>query len=171
MEDSATTEIASRQLLRLSSGGERLLVPIDAVREILEVAGLTPVPQTPAFVRGVMNLRGAVVPVLDLSARLDLAPTRLARRSAIIVVESLPAPPQDRMIAGLLVDAVFEVIDLGDQVIESVPSLGVAVPANFLSGMLNVRGDYAGILNLNQLLEPQALAKLIGDNAAGSPRH
>lgn len=165
MADYAATAgsgLATEQLLRLAAGEERLLVPIDMVREILEVGRLTPVPQTPDFVRGVMNLRGAVVPVLDLSARLGLAPTQLARRTAIIVVESHPSEALESMTAGLLVDAVFEVIDLGNQTVEPVPSIGVAVPASFLCGMLNVRGAYAGVLNLNQVLEPASLASLIG---------
>lgn len=161
------SEASLDQLLRLASGGERLAVPISSVREILEVGRLTPVPRTPDFIRGVMNLRGAVVPVLDLSARLGLQGTVLARRSAIVVVESRSGEAQ-ALVVGLLVDAVFEVLDIAGQRIETVPSLGVAVNGAYLHGMVNVKGGFVGILNLVQLLDMEVLARLIGD-AARSP--
>lgn len=160
-------ETSLDQLLRLASGGERLAVPIGSVREILEVGRLTPVPRTPDFIRGVMNLRGAVVPVLDLSARLGLQNTTLARRSAIVVVESRSTEAQT-LVVGLLVDSVYEVLDIVGQRIEAVPSLGVAIPGGFLHGMVNVKGGYVAILNLLQLLDLDTLARLIGD-AARSP--
>ena len=163
----AVPEASLDQLLRLASGGERLAVPIGSVREILEVGRLTPVPRTPDFIRGVMNLRGAVVPVLDLSARLGLQGTVLARRSAIVVVESRSAEGQT-LVVGLLVDAVYEVLDIAGQRIETVPSLGVAIPGGFLHGMVNVKDGYVAILNLLQLLDLDTLARLIGD-AARSP--
>ena len=169
MTDAASTagpDASLDQLLRLASGGERLAVPIGSVREILEVGRLTPVPRTPDFIRGVMNLRGAVVPVLDLSARLGLRVTPLERRSAIVVVESQPGGPQ-RLVVGLLVDAVFEVLDVAAQRVEAVPSLGVAVPGGFLHGMVNVKGGYVAVLNLVQILELDTLARLIGDAARG----
>lgn len=163
----AVPEASLDQLLRLASGGERLAVPIGSVREILEVGRLTPVPRTPDFIRGVMNLRGAVVPVLDLSARLGLQSTTLARRTAIVVVESRAGEAQT-LVVGLLVDAVYEVLDVAGQRVEAVPSLGVAIPAAFLHGMVNVKGGFVGILNLVQLLDLETLARLIGD-AARSP--
>ena len=95
-----------RQLLRLAVGQETLVVPIEAVREILEVGRLTPLPKTPDFVRGVMNLRGAVVPVIDLGARFGFGSSTLGRRSAIIVVEAKGDDDFGGLIAGVLVDAV-----------------------------------------------------------------
>ncbi len=165
----AMTEIAGLdasldQLLSLASGGERLAVPIGSVREILEVGRLTPVPRTPGFVRGVMNLRGAVVPVIDLAARLGLRVTPLERRSAIVVVESQACAPQ-RLVVGLLVDAVYEVLDLSAQHMEAVPSLGVAVPGVFLHGMIHAKGGYVAVLNLAQVLDPETLARMIGEAA------
>lgn len=166
MSDASSDQVQARQLLSLASAGERLTVPIAQVREILEVGRLTPLPQTPDFVHGVMNLRGSVVPVIDLSARCGHGRTVLARRSAIVVVETAPSEPSERLIAGLLVDAVYEVLDISPDMIEAVPSLGVAIPPEFLAGMVQVHGRYAPLLNLNLVLAPDALAHLIGEHQA-----
>ena len=77
---------AMQQFLRFALGNERYAVRIDAVREILEVVRMTPLPLMPAFVRGVMNLRGAVVPVVDLGARLGLEVTVVGRRTCVVIV-------------------------------------------------------------------------------------
>jgi purine-binding chemotaxis protein CheW len=159
---SESSQSIARQLLRLACGRENLVVPIDAVREILEVGRLTPLPQTPDFVHGVMNLRGSVVPVVDLNARFGFGPAVLGRRSAIVVVETSASEHQEKLIAGLLVDAVYEVLEVDEKSVEPVPTLGVAIASDFLAGMVNIRGRYAPLLNLNQVLAPETLAGLIG---------
>jgi purine-binding chemotaxis protein CheW len=155
-----------RQLLRLAVSHEILVVPIEAVREILEVGRMTPLPQTPDFVRGVMNLRGAVVPVIDLGARFGFGPTTIGRRTAIIVVEAKGDDDYDHLVAGVLVDAVYEVLDVDSKRIEAVPTLGVAIAGEFLAGMINVRDGYAALLNLDQVLSPVALSALIAESQA-----
>ncbi|MFZ2987831.1 chemotaxis protein CheW [Ideonella sp.] len=164
------------QLLRMSVGAEVLAVPIDAVHEILEVGRLTALPRTPAFVRGVMNLRGAVVPVIDLAALLGLDTASQDRRTCIVVVEvsasraaegGLDAAddPDDESPAaftvGLMVKAVHEVFEVGDEAIESVPPLGTAISPDWLSGMTRARGAIVGILALDRALAPQWLSSLI----------
>ncbi len=151
-----------RQVLRLAVGTESLVVPIEAVHEILEVGRLTAMPQAPALLRGVMNLRGAVVPVIDLSARFGMAAVTIGRRSAIVVVEAAGDGLEDKLIAGLLVDAVYEVLDIDPDRIESVPTLGVRLPAGFAVGMVNLSSGYAAVLNLEQILSPTDLAERIG---------
>lgn len=158
----ASTTLATRQLLRLSVAGEDLLVPIDAVHEILEVGRLTRVPQSPPFLRGVMNLRGAVVPVVDLAARFGREVTTLQRRSAIVVVQAAGEDPADTLVTGLLVDAVFEVLEVPAQKLESVPSLGVAIPPVFVAGMVNLPSGYAALLSLEQVLAASELTALMG---------
>lgn len=161
-------------LLRLAVGREVLAVSIDAVREILEVGRLTALPRTPDFVRGVMNLRGAVVPVVDLAARLGLGVTALSRRSCIIVVE-VPgtesaedgdAAFDDGLVVGLLVDAVFEVFDTDASRIEPVPILGTRVPADHLRGMARAHGQVLGVLAVERVL---ALGDLAAAIAAFQP--
>jgi purine-binding chemotaxis protein CheW len=154
--------VQTRQLLRLAVGQEAMLVPIDAVREILEFNRLTPLPQTPDFIAGVMNLRGAVVPVIDIGARMGLGRIQMTRRTAIVVVEVRGDEQYDGLTTGVLVDAVYEVLELDVRAIEGVPALGLPIPAQFIAGMVNLNGRYAALLSLDQVLSPHALTELIG---------
>ena len=161
-----TPQDGMQSLLRMAVGSEVLSVPISNVREILQVARLTPLPRTPAFVRGVMNLRGAVVPVIDLAARLAGAPAAIGRRSCIVVVEFETAPTDDDsppavLVVGLLVDAVYEVFDCLAAEVEPVPPLGTRVAAHYLSGMTRAHGEVIGVLALERLLAPDDLAGAI----------
>ncbi len=168
---------SGKSLLRMAVGSEVLAIPIEYVREILEVTRLTPLPRTPDFVRGVMNLRGAVVPVIDLAARLGMPASVLGRRSCIVVVESSHDTQADdsddnldpvtgSSIVGLLVDAVFEVFDTSTAHIESVPSLGTRIAADLLAGMTRARGDVIGILALGHVLNAQTLTDLIAQSSS-----
>jgi purine-binding chemotaxis protein CheW len=168
----ANAIVEGQSLLRMAVGSETLAVPIEHVREILEVSRLTPLPRTPSFVRGVMNLRGAVVPVIDLPARLGLPPTVLGRRSCIVVVESPQSGAMDEatetleevsgsLIVGLLVDAVYEVFDTTSQRIEAVPSLGTRIASEMLAGMTRARGEVIGLLALARVLSRSELTEMI----------
>lgn len=157
----APTAATSRQMLRLSCRQESLLVPIDSVREILEVGRLTVLPQTPDFVHGVMNLRGAVIPVVDLGARFGFGRTPVVRRSAIVVVEVADEAGRPPLPMGLLVDAVYEVLDVDPTSVEPVPGLGMAIPAQFVAGMVNVRERYSALLNIAHTLSPSEMTALI----------
>ena len=157
-------------LLRMAVGDDAVAVAIDDVREILEVGRLTSLPRTPDFVRGVMNLRGAVVPVIDLVARLGHPPAQIGRRSCVVVVES--APPADdgsdtepdggeTLVVGLLVDAVYEVFDAPPGEFEPAPQLGTRIDASYLRGMSRVRGEVIGVLALERVLAQRELGALI----------
>ena len=157
-------------LLRMAVGELVLAVSIDDVREILQVARLTPLPRTPEFVRGVMNLRGSVVPVIDLSVRLGRQPTELGRRSCIVVVECAGPVNEDGdtlagSAMGLLVDAVFEVFDRRMGEIEPAPALGTAVEPSFLRGITRADGALIGVLALNNVLGEAQLRQAIADHA------
>lgn len=163
-------------LLRMAVGDEAVAVAIDDVREILEVGRLTALPRTPDFVRGVMNLRGAVVPVIDLVARLGHAPAQIGRRSCVVVVETggdraadaeaaddADDSPAESLVVGLLVDAVYEVFDAPAGEHEPVPPLGTSIDASFLQGMSRVRNEVIGVLALDRVLAQDELTALIGD--------
>jgi purine-binding chemotaxis protein CheW len=157
-------------LLRMAVGELVLAVSIDDVREILQVARLTPLPRTPDFVRGVMNLRGAVVPVIDLSVRLGHQPTVLGRRSCIVVVECPGTMTEDGhtptpSAMGLLVDAVFEVFDRRVAEIEPAPTLGTTVEPAFLRGITRADGALIGVLALTQVLGEAQLRQAIAEHA------
>ncbi|MEX8494271.1 chemotaxis protein CheW [Sphaerotilus sp.] len=152
--------------LRFALGTGHYTVDLARVKEILEIAPLTPVPMVPSFVRGVMNLRGAVVPVIDLGDRLGLGAASIGRRSCIVMV-SLAAETRDEVPSmGVLVDAVDEVVDAeaGDH--EPVPLLGTQVDPRYLRSLVRVHGVATPELDLPAVLDPAALAHLM----AASPR-
>jgi purine-binding chemotaxis protein CheW len=160
----------TRALLRMAVGVEVLALPIAAVREILQAPRLTPLPRTPAFVRGVMNLRGAVVPVIDLAARLadrhdNVTASSLSRRSCVVVVELTSGEGERAPSLGLLVDAVHEVFDIDAGEIEPVPPLGTCIGAEFLAGMVRGRGQVIALLALERVLDAADLAALIEHHA------
>ncbi|MES2887279.1 MAG: chemotaxis protein CheW [Pseudomonadota bacterium] len=153
----------THQFLRFALGPETYAVRIDAVREILEVVHMTPLPLMPDFVRGVMNLRGAVVPVIDLGARLGLSTTVIGRRSCVVMVD-IPAPEEGTQTLGVLVDSVYEVFDATYSDQENVPRLGTRISADFIRSMLRVRGQTTAEIDLASVLEQTALADLIAQH-------
>lgn len=159
----APAEAELHSLLRMAVGDDILAVPIQDVREIIQISRMTPLPRTPAFVRGVMNLRGAVVPVIDLAARLGGAPTQLGRRSCIVVVEGRAVGGDDAplLIVGLQVDAVHEVFDRSGDEVEAVPNLGTRIAPAFLSGMTRAGGQVVGVLSLPAVVDVEALTRAI----------
>ena len=170
-----TSEAPGCSLLRMAIGDDAVAVSIDDVREILEVGRLTALPRTPDFVRGVMNLRGAVVPVIDLVARLGHPPAQIGRRSCVVVVESAPYVDEatdaeadshagETLVVGLLVDAVYEVFDAPPGGFEPVPQLGTRIDAGYLRGMSRVRGEVIGVLALERVLAQHELGALIADH-------
>jgi len=167
-------DAAARQYLTFAVASESFAAGIQAIREILEVPPLTIVPRVPGFVRGVINLRGAVVPVIDLAARFELGVTELARRTCVVVVEAAGAAEAGedgragaaRQVLGVLVDAVHEVQDIGEHDIEPTPSLGTRIDPEFLSGMARVGGRLLGVLDLGRVLQQQELARLVARHLA-----
>jgi purine-binding chemotaxis protein CheW len=163
------------QYLRLAAGQENHAVRVDAVREILEVSRMTPLPLMPSFVRGVMNLRGAVVPVIDLGARLGLSPTVLGRRSCVVIVDSADENGETTQRLGLLVEAVYEVFDVPADQLEPVPRLGTRVDPAFICNVVRVRGQATPELNVATVLDQAVLAELItahaGDAVNLAPAH
>lgn len=154
-------------LLRMGVGQTAYAVPIGCVREILQITRLTPLPRTPAFVKGVMNMRGAVVPVIDLSARLGHSPSDQGRRACVVVVDGKPLvdaenEPSDVTVPiGLLVETVYEVFDGAPEDAEAVPAFGTDVMPEYLLGITRVRGQSIGILSLEHVLSPTLLAEAI----------
>ncbi|MEK8033732.1 chemotaxis protein CheW [Ideonella sp. DXS29W] len=159
---------ASQQLLRFALGDDAYGAPIDRIREILEVPPTTEMPRMPSFVLGVMNLRGAVVPVIDLGARFGLAATRIGRRSCVIVVDSSTEPTNGsaRQPLGLLVDAVHEVLDIDAGALAPAPSLGTRIAPEFIAAVTRARDQLLTIIDLDRALNSDDLAQLISAEAA-----
>ena len=129
----ATTPPASAQYLTFSLGPEVFGLDIRGVREIIQFGALTTVPLMPRFVRGVINLRGAVVPVIDLQVRFGRAPAAVGKKTCIVIFDT--ARDGERTELGLMVDAVSEVVDIEPGQIEPPPSFGTPVARDFIRGM------------------------------------
>ena len=130
------------------------------VKEIIEYGNLTEIPMMPAFIRGVINLRGSVVPVIDLSSRFGGKSTELSRRTCIVIVEV--ADEETRHDIGIMVDAVSEVLDIPGSEIEPPPTFGARIRADFIFGMGKVTGKFVIILNINKVLSVEEIAQLTG---------
>jgi len=139
------------QYLTFHSSGELFAMPIARVREIIEFGNLTPVPLMPDFIRGVINIRGAVVPVVDLSARFGRAATQVGRRSCVIILE-MPSTSGEITLLGVLVDAVSAVLNAGPDAIEPRPDFGAHIPSDFIEGMLAREDGFIIVLAVERVL-------------------
>ncbi|USX21291.1 chemotaxis protein CheW [Oxalobacteraceae bacterium OTU3REALA1] len=151
---------AEPQFLSFMLGQDMFAMGILAVREILEYAGVTPVPQMPPCISGVINLRGTAVPVLDLACRLEREPVAVSKRTCIIVVEV--DGDNGAFVIGILVDAVNAVLDIPPSEVEPAPSLGAQVRAEMLQGIGKVNGRFVLLLDVRRVAS-------VGDLAAIAP--
>jgi purine-binding chemotaxis protein CheW len=159
--------VDARQYLCLAVGGEMYALGIDTVREIQEITRMTALPLTPKFVKGVMNLRGAVVPVIDLSARFGGHVSTLSKRSAIVIVESGHSHADGALVVGVLVDGVSEVLEIAMQDIEPVPVLGTRIERRFLAGISKARGGMLAVLDIERILDRDEMAELMSSSEPG----
>lgn len=146
------------QYLTFMLGGEPFAIGILAVKEIIEFRHLTAVPMMPACIRGVINLRGAVVPVIDLASRFGRAPTGVTRRTCIVIVEI--EVEQQHLVVGVVVDAVNEVLEIAAHEIEPAPSFGTRIRTDFIEGMAKVDQAFVIVLNLDSVLSIDDIARL-----------
>lgn len=151
---------AGGQYLAFTIGEEAYAMAIDSVREVIQFAGLTEVPLMPASVRGVINLRGTVVPVADLRVRFRQPPTRIAPRTCVVIVELFQDGRWQDL--GFLVDHVDEVLTLDPGAIGPPPAFGAATPPEFIAGIAQVQGRFILLLDPDRLLSVSELASLAG---------
>lgn len=151
--------VATKQFLTFRIGNENYGLELSQTREIIEYGGITSVPLMPNFLRGVINLRGEVVPVIDLAVRLGRNPIDIQKRTCIIVVE-LENNEQNHVL-GLLADAVSEVIELSDDNIEDAPSFGANIRAEFIQGIAKFDNEFVVLLDANKALSIRELAHLV----------
>lgn len=140
------------QYLTFVLGGEVFALGILNIKEIIQYGDLTEVPMMPNFIRGVINLRGRVVPVVDLTARFNRGTTTISRRTSIVIIELEQGEQEDAQSIGIVVDAVNEVIDIAGADIEPPPSFGAKIRPDFISGMAKKDGRFVIVLNLDQVL-------------------
>lgn len=144
------------QYLTFMLGGETYAIGILSIKEIIEYEGLTVVPLMPPSVRGVINLRGAVVPVMDLQVRFGRTASPVTKRTCIVIVE-IDDADAGRQVLGVIVDAVNEVIDIAAADIEPPPAFGAGIRPDFLSGVGKVRGRFVILLSVDRALSVSVL--------------
>jgi len=159
IEPHASERADSLQYLTFLLGSDLFAVPIGTIREVIEYHGLTRVPLSPPTVPGVLNLRGAVVPVVDLCVRFGRAPTATGRRTCVVVVEM---PGEEGMqLVGVLVDSVSEALEVEPDQLERRPSFGTGLRADFVGGMLKVDGRFMVVLDLARVLSMDELEQIV----------
>jgi purine-binding chemotaxis protein CheW len=149
---------APAQFLTFLLGADMYAIGILAVKEIIEYHGVTAMPQMPACISGVINLRGAAVPVLDLARRLQRPAAPAGKRTCIIVVEAGHA--EAPLLVGILVDAVNAVLDIPPADIEPVPALGAVVRADLLHGIGKIGGRFVLLLNVQTVVADREIAAM-----------
>jgi purine-binding chemotaxis protein CheW len=146
------------QYLTFALAEEVFAMDIRTVREIIQHGPMTTVPLMPSFVRGVINLRGAVVPVIDLNARFGRAPAAVGKKTCVVIFDAVR--DGERVELGLMVDAVSEVIEIAAAQIEPPPNFGTTVRRDFIRGMGKVAQRFVIILEPDRAFDVDEMAEL-----------
>ena len=166
-------EIASAQqdlvmkYLTFLLGEKSYAISILKIKEILEYGSVTPIPKMPDFICGAINLRGKLVPVIDLLERLGNGKSKIEKRSCIVIVEMKFS--NEVLSIGVIVDTVSKVMDFKNSDIETAPSFGGTVETDFIEGMGKIDEDFVIILNIDRVLSLDDLT-LLADSKKTSPQ-
>jgi purine-binding chemotaxis protein CheW len=136
--------------LTFALGEEEFGIGILRVKEIIGMMPFTPIPRTPEFVKGVINLRGKVIPVLDLRLKFGMPPTEYDDRTCIVVVEV--SNDEGKMAVGLVVDKVNEVSNVKEEDVEETPSFGVSLDTAYIRGMAKFQGTVKILLDIDRVI-------------------
>jgi len=151
MSEAANRGGAGRELISFRIGSQEFCVNIMEVREIRGWTPATALPQAPPFVRGVINLRGAVLPIVDLGARLGLGAAEPSARHVIIVAQV------QNQVVGLLVDAVSDILTVTDEEIQPTPDVASEMVRTFVRGLLAIDGRMVSFISLDRVLPDREL--------------
>ena len=135
-----------KELISFRIGAQEFCVDIMAIREIRGWTAATALPQSPSFVKGVINLRGAVLPIVDLAARLGFEATEASDRNVIIVAQI------GEQVVGLLVDAVSDILTVTDDVIQPTPDVASETAKSFIRGLIAMDGRMISLIGLERVL-------------------
>jgi len=146
--------------LTFLSSGEVYGAEVNSIKEIIEYGNITRVPLTPQYLRGVINLRGNVVPVVDLAVRLGKTENDIGKRTSIIIVE-MKSSDEEIMDIGFVVDEVEEVLDISSDLVTAAPQFGTEIRADFIFGMVQLKNKFVILLQLHEVLSIVELAALV----------
>lgn len=158
MTTAAKEAVEQQQYLTFLLAGEEYAISILKVKEIIEYDTVTVVPKTPKWIRGVINLRGSVVPVVDLAVKFGLEERPVTKTSCIVIVEGQLENQNTTM--GIVADAVSQVMDLGEEDIRGVPEFGTRIQVNYLLGMAQLGKKFALLLDVDKVLSTDELLSL-----------
>ena len=148
-------------------GGESYAIPGLKVREIIRLTSITAVPQMPDYIRGVINLRGKIIPVMDLRLRFGFAAATNTEQNCIVVVQ-VKNPAGQPTAMGLVVDAVEEVAQLAAADIEETPDFGAQVDTGYILGMAKIKGVVKALLDIDRVIGGDTVAQLATTGALSS---
>jgi purine-binding chemotaxis protein CheW len=170
-ETSRDTETSVQQYLTFMIGSEEYAVSLLRVKEIIEYDTVTQIPKTPEWIRGVINLRGSVVPVIDLAVKFRQAPSVAGKLTCIVITEVLGEVQsgEEAAVMGIMADSVRQVIDLRPQDIEESPAFGTRVKIDYLLGMARSGKKFCLLLDTEKVLSTDELLELpdLAERAAG----
>lgn len=149
------------QYLSFTLGDGSFALPIGIVREIIEYAPPTHIPAMPAFLKGLINLRGSVVPVMDLSERFRHGPTKIQRRTSVVIIEK--QWEGGVALIGILVDNVSDVLEVDSTQLADRPPFGIQIRSEFIEGVLTLEHQLVTILDPEQVFAIEELAIQIGE--------
>ena len=152
---SATAALHAGKYLTVALDNESYGLAVLKVREIIRMQKITPVPQMPEFVKGVINLRGRVIPVIDLRVKFGLKAV-FADRTCIVVVQ-VKLPTSQTVQMGLIVDSVEEVVNLSATEIEPTPDFGTRIDTGYILGMAKIKGAVKTILDIDRVVAPETV--------------
>ena len=157
-ETAATSDLAGKYLTVIV-GHESFGIKVIRVREIIRLQKITPVPQMPAHVRGVLNLRGRIIPVIDLRLKFQIAEVADTERTCIVVAQ-VELPSRASVSMGLIVDGVDEVANLTAADLAPTPDFGTKLDSTYILGMATVKGSVKTLLDLDRLIGSEETAHL-----------
>jgi len=144
------------QFLTFKLANEEFAVPIMQVKEIIEYHDLTSVPMVPEFIAGALNLRGSIVPVINLAVKFGMPPSDITRRTCVVIMEV--QLDGEQAVMGVLVDKVLQVIDISDENIDAAPTLGTKIRTDFIRGMGKLDDRFVIILAIDEVLSVEEIA-------------
>lgn len=158
--DQAVQRLADREskYLTFTLENEEYGIGILKIREIIGMMTITSVPQTPKFIKGVINLRGKVIPVVDLRVRFGMQEIDYTERTCIIVVEI--EGDSGQIVIGIVVDSVSEVLNIKAEEIEDTPTFGTRLDTDYILGMAKMEGEVKILLDIDRVLNAEDLAVL-----------
>jgi purine-binding chemotaxis protein CheW len=159
LETSGAAEQLAGKHLTFVLGREHYGLPVLKVREIIRLCEITPVPQMPDYIKGVLNLRGKIIPVADLRLKFRLSNIADTDLTCVVVVQ-VSLPDNSKTMMGLIVDAVEEVVNLTASDIEPTPDFGGAVRADYILGMAKVKGQVKALLDIDKVVTAVSPADL-----------